>query len=360
MNRIVGNTTATPMTVADLSQTIENRADFVKNKKLSLLENDAGYVKNTDYATENVGGVVKVAARVNVSEIGVFIDESGFVKIAPATQSLIKGKSGTHRPITPDNLDFAVSCATNQEWKSNGYTEEEKVLPMSTAAVQAFVSEAVANIGGGANVEYATEEKAGIVQFADIGDVMNGVANKAVSPLRLDQGLREKSLKDIMDKETTDNQLPVSAPAVWDYVDNAVANSGGGGGSASVEYATTEKAGIVRLASIDDISYGGDDTVLTPYGFNDALMLKTLQDITDRYNTHPMLPVSAPAVWGFVDSTIQNQTISDITTDKANTPPFFLPDVQAVWGYVDAQIGDIDSALDAILAIQETLVGGVN
>lgn len=117
MSKIIGNTTTTPMVVADLSQTNEKRADFVKNKKLSLLENDAGYVKDTDLATE---------------------------------------------------------------------------------------------------------EKAGIVQFADIGDVMNSVANRAISPMRFDQGLREKSLKDIMDKQTTDQQMPVSAPAVWDYVDNVV------------------------------------------------------------------------------------------------------------------------------------------
>ena len=41
--KIVGSTTVTPMTVPDLAQTDEKKADFVKNKKISYLENDSNF-----------------------------------------------------------------------------------------------------------------------------------------------------------------------------------------------------------------------------------------------------------------------------------------------------------------------------
>ena len=118
MSKIIGNTTTTPMVVADLSQTNEKRADFVKNKKLSLLENDAGYIKDTDIGTT---------------------------------------------------------------------------------------------------------EKAGIVRFANYEEIYDtSIENLAVSPFGVEEVLREKTLKDITDKQSVVGILPVSAVAVWDYVDNVV------------------------------------------------------------------------------------------------------------------------------------------
>ena len=50
MNKvIVGNTTATPMTVPDLAQTDEKKADYVKNKRVSLLANDMGYIDDITF-----------------------------------------------------------------------------------------------------------------------------------------------------------------------------------------------------------------------------------------------------------------------------------------------------------------------
>lgn len=48
MAKIIGNTTTTPMIVPDLAQTNSNKADFVKNKKLSHFENDMGYVTDEE------------------------------------------------------------------------------------------------------------------------------------------------------------------------------------------------------------------------------------------------------------------------------------------------------------------------
>lgn len=44
MAKIIGNTTVTPMTVPDLAQNDKRKADYIKNKKISFLENDVGYL----------------------------------------------------------------------------------------------------------------------------------------------------------------------------------------------------------------------------------------------------------------------------------------------------------------------------
>ena len=57
MAKIIGNTTTTPMTVPDLAQTNERKADYVKNKKMSFLENDSGYVTEQYVEGVIVGGI---------------------------------------------------------------------------------------------------------------------------------------------------------------------------------------------------------------------------------------------------------------------------------------------------------------
>ena len=52
MTRIIGNTVGVPNPKSDLAQTDPTKADFVKNKKVSLLENDAGYAKEKDIPTK--------------------------------------------------------------------------------------------------------------------------------------------------------------------------------------------------------------------------------------------------------------------------------------------------------------------
>ena len=54
MDKIIGNTTATPMVVPDLAQTDPKKADFIKNKRVSELVNDMGYLTKEDIP--NIGG----------------------------------------------------------------------------------------------------------------------------------------------------------------------------------------------------------------------------------------------------------------------------------------------------------------
>ena len=52
MAKIIGNTVGVPNPKSDLAQTDPTKADFVKNKKVSLLENDAGYAKEKNIPTK--------------------------------------------------------------------------------------------------------------------------------------------------------------------------------------------------------------------------------------------------------------------------------------------------------------------
>lgn len=61
------------------------------------------YVKNTDYATQNKGGVVKVH-----TGYGLKIGELGTLMINKANQEMIDGKMNETNPIVPSNLDYAV------------------------------------------------------------------------------------------------------------------------------------------------------------------------------------------------------------------------------------------------------------
>lgn len=80
---IYGGTTATPVPFADLTD----------------------YVKNTDYATKDKAGVVKVD-----SANGVAMNNEKLY-IMGATNANITNRE-TVRPITPKNLEFAVKSVT--------------------------------------------------------------------------------------------------------------------------------------------------------------------------------------------------------------------------------------------------------
>lgn len=56
MAKIIGNTTATPMLVPDFAQIDERKADYVKNKKMSYIEDDVGYATET-YVSERLGDI---------------------------------------------------------------------------------------------------------------------------------------------------------------------------------------------------------------------------------------------------------------------------------------------------------------
>ena len=76
MAKIIGNTATTPMAVPDMAQTDERKADFVKNKKMSFLENDSGYVTEQYVNGVIVGGIgeaIEEIIKIQEAYIGVTI-----------------------------------------------------------------------------------------------------------------------------------------------------------------------------------------------------------------------------------------------------------------------------------------------
>lgn len=86
--------------------------------KTSDLTNDSGYIKDTDYASYEKAGVIKV-----YEPYGIKVTK-GMAYIQSATKEEIDAKTKDFKPIVPKNLDYAVKksiTASTEEW-----TDEEK------------------------------------------------------------------------------------------------------------------------------------------------------------------------------------------------------------------------------------------
>lgn len=78
----------------------------------------SGYVKNTDYASSEKAGVVKV-----ISNQGIEMDKE-VISISPANRQTIDTKASYRMPIVPAHLDYAVMKALSDS--KYAWTEEEK------------------------------------------------------------------------------------------------------------------------------------------------------------------------------------------------------------------------------------------
>ena len=77
------------------------------------------YVKNTDYATNGKGGVVKILA-----SQGIKINDSGVISLQAANNVLIDEKKNTTYPIMPNKIDYAVKVGLTTNTET--LTDEEK------------------------------------------------------------------------------------------------------------------------------------------------------------------------------------------------------------------------------------------
>ena len=120
----------------------------------------ADYVKNTDYATKDTAGVVKIN-----NNYGVNISPSTQqLQVAAASNSQIDNKASTFNPIVPYRLDYAVKVGmtTNtEEW-----TEEEKTSARDlinaqeklTAGTNITIENGVISATGGGSGEESSYE----------------------------------------------------------------------------------------------------------------------------------------------------------------------------------------------------------
>ena len=107
------------------------QAQQLETQKVDLAE----YVKNTDYATLETAGVVKVR---NYTR-GLYMD-NGILTVYGAEYSDIEAKISWSRPITPVNLEYAVQVCTNQD-SSAELAEAQLKLPPSTQFVKDYIDE---------------------------------------------------------------------------------------------------------------------------------------------------------------------------------------------------------------------------
>ena len=100
--------------------------------KTSDIENDSGYVKNTDYADNSNFGVVKTNSNYGIQT------ENGVLYVRRATEGEIKTRH-QWAPITPNNLDLALKIAmcdgVGAKW-----TEDEKLKAQERIGVSKIPS----------------------------------------------------------------------------------------------------------------------------------------------------------------------------------------------------------------------------
>lgn len=146
---LVNSAPETLDTLGEVAKAIEENADVVdalnsaignKADKTEL----ADYVKNTDYATADKAGVMKINGRFGL----VMFNNNGEAGVAEPSLAEIDGKVG-YKPITINRLDYAVKkgLTTNTET----LTDEEKAAAQSWLGIDTLVGDintALTNILG--------------------------------------------------------------------------------------------------------------------------------------------------------------------------------------------------------------------
>lgn len=116
------------------------KAQQLETQKVDLSE----YVKNTDYATSEKGGVVKTLSSYGISTV-----TNGFIAINASSKNDILNKTSQNKPIVPFNIDYAVK--TGVTTNTIELTDDEKTSARTW-------------LGAVGSTDYATSVKAGIVK----------------------------------------------------------------------------------------------------------------------------------------------------------------------------------------------------
>lgn len=94
------------------------------------------YVKNTDYAGNSKGGVIKVW---NNSQYGLYMS-SGYLRVSPATSEEIAAKTHGYKPIVPARIEDAVKAGTHQDMSDSYNFGTKGGLPASYTAVKNYIN----------------------------------------------------------------------------------------------------------------------------------------------------------------------------------------------------------------------------
>lgn len=199
--------------IARASQALEKTDELQENKadkteiptKVSELENDTNYVTNTDYATAEVGGVVKVK-----SSAGIGLTDDNTLKVAYATASYIRAKASYVNPIVPALLDYAVEVCTNQTM-SDDNTEAQGQLPASYDAVKTYVDTQKPQI-------VIWDEPTLLFRFSQLNNTVNRACELTTLSITFDDGIYDPLCT--MELSFDSGETPTSI----DYADSGILN----------------------------------------------------------------------------------------------------------------------------------------
>ena len=182
------------------------------------------YVKDTDYATNSKGGVVKLNASYGINRNTV----NNNLYVNAATNAEIDAKSSVYKPIVPSNLEYAVKSI------GDGYYTKE--------------------------TDYATSTKAGVVRPAN-GLFMSGNTGALVIAKASNEQIDAK----------TDSYYPI----VSSNLDYAVKSVGDGYYIKNDEYATTSTTGVVKANGSGGITVNSAGNISVVKATNDDIDAKT-------------------------------------------------------------------------------------
>ena len=104
------------------------KATLLDDKKITFTDDETKTIREslsavgtTDYSTSTKAGVIKC----NTGH-GLVVNGDGLIYITHAVDSEITDRSTQYKPITPDNLNFAVKSALTDAKRITGLTEEEQ------------------------------------------------------------------------------------------------------------------------------------------------------------------------------------------------------------------------------------------
>lgn len=160
----------------------------------------ADYVKNTDYATSEKGGVVKVYSGNGLS------CDNGQLAIIKATNEEINGKTRNSMPIVPSNLDYAVMKALSDP-KNHEWTEEEKASARNllNALQKPTVGNGVIYLDGGLNMSVVKITDGTVASAYQIPRYAQGGVLPVGTPT-MDEHATTKKYVDELFKSITDSE----------------------------------------------------------------------------------------------------------------------------------------------------------
>ena len=146
------------------------------------------YVKNTDYATADVGGVVKISG----NYFGLAFNGSNQLYVNKATDAEVTAKTSHYKPIVPANLDLAVK--TGVTTNTLELTDDEK------ASARTW-------LGAIGSTNYATSSKGGVIKTSQTYGVQVGASGALNGFVETLAGLASRNNHAFISKGTLENVL---------------------------------------------------------------------------------------------------------------------------------------------------------